>query len=180
VSFQVGGGDEPMLALAALVWSLPAVGHLVLVKVAHLLESLSTHLTRAENLVTFIWALPCVNSLMRHQIALLMESLLTFFALVPRRLLLLSDRAYFLSGLKDMVIGISGQDDVFRFGKCWLNCFKARETECTLVWSTLVGGSLLVDGCSSGRHGPAIVGRGAADLARWTDKLLPCFLFDLY
>ena len=126
VSFQVGGGDEPMLALAALVWSLPAVGHLVLVKVAHLLESLSTHLTRTKNFVTFIWALPCVNSLMRHQIALLMESLLTFFALVPRRLLLLSDRAYFLSGLKDMVVDISGQDDVFRFGKCWLDCFNRR------------------------------------------------------
>ena len=126
MSLQVGGGVEPMLALAALVRSLPAVGHLVLVQVAHLLESLSTHLTRTKSLVTFIWVLPCVNSLMRHQIALLVESLLTFFTLVLRRLLLLSDRAHFLSGLKDMIVEISGHDDVFRFGKCGLDCFNCR------------------------------------------------------
>ena len=126
VSLQVGGGDEPMLALTALVRSLPAVGHLVLLQVTHLLESLSAHLTITKNLVTFIWVLPCVNSLMRHQIALLVESLLTIFTLVLRRLLLLSDRAHFLSGLKDMVVDISGNDDVFRFWKCWLNCFNRK------------------------------------------------------
>ena len=126
VGLQVGCGDEPVLALAALVRPLPTVGHLVLGQVTQLLESLSTHFTRSKTLVTFIWVLPCVNSLMRHQIALLVESLLTIFTLVLRRLLLLSDRTHFLSGLKDMVVDISGNDDVFRFWKCWLNCFNRK------------------------------------------------------
>ena len=118
VSLQVGGGDEPMLALTALVGSLPAVGHLVLLQMTHLLESLSAHLTITKNLVTFIWVLPCVNSLVRHQIALLVKSLLAIFTLVLCRLFLLSYRDHFLSDLMDKVVDISGHDDIFRFWSC--------------------------------------------------------------
>ena len=118
MGLQVGCGDEPVLALAALVRPLPTVGHLVLGQVTQLLESLSTHFTRSKTLVTFIWVLPCVNSLVCHQIALLVKSLLAIFTLVLCRLFLLSYRDHFLNDLMDKVVDISGHDDIFRFWSC--------------------------------------------------------------
>ena len=91
VSFQVGSGDKPVLALAALVRPLPTVGHLVLGQVTQLLESLSTHFAGIVVQFTFVWVLSSVNSLVSHQVALLVKTLLAHLTLVLACWLLISD-----------------------------------------------------------------------------------------